>query len=131
MNVSVYIYNKDVDGQSLSAAGLNKHIDENSNICLSIAGIVEKQHDSNVKACLREYVLNCIQWNYIFLVSIDANDQHRKSMLTFNRRLKDECGYYYRNRSVARSFIVFERVHFFPYHFMMKYYHKRLGIEQH
>ena len=127
IDMNVYIYNKEVEGQSMSVEGLNKHIDEHTNICLTLISLVEQANTPKKKVFLEKYVAQCISRNYSFLLMINSTEHHKQVLMDFNKAVKQNS-YYYTNRGVPRTFRFFEATGFVLYPLMMKYYHSRLTI---
>lgn len=127
IDMNVYIYNKEVEGQSMSIEGMNKHIDEHTNVCLELTDLAETADTPEKKRFLMKYASQCISRNYNYLLLIDSTEHNRKVLTDFNDAVKKK-DYYYANRGVPRTFVFFEKSGFALYKVMMKYYHKRLTI---
>ncbi|MBR2726883.1 MAG: glycosyltransferase family 2 protein [Solobacterium sp.] len=127
IDMNVYIYNKEVEGQSMSVEGLNKHIDEHTNVCLELIELAECADSPEKRRFLMKYAAQSISRNYNYLLLIDGSEHNKKVLMDFNKAVK-ENSYYYANRGVPRTFRFFEATGFVLYPLMMKYYHSRLTI---
>lgn len=108
IDMNVYIYNKEVEGQSMSVEGLNKHIDEHTNVCLELTDLAETADTPEKKRFLMKYAAQSISRNYNYLLLVDSSEHNRKVLTDFNDAVKKK-DYYYANRGVPRTFIFLKR----------------------
>jgi len=127
IDMNVYIYNKEVEGQSMSVEGLNKHIDEHTNVCLELTKLAECADTPEEKKFLMRYAAQSISRNYNYLLQINSTDHNKQALMDFNKTVKKNR-YYYANRGVPRTFKFFEETGFVLYSLMMRYYRRRLII---
>ncbi|MBR2728177.1 MAG: glycosyltransferase family 2 protein [Solobacterium sp.] len=127
IDMNVYIYNKEVEGQSMSVEGLSRHIDEHTNVCLELTELAECAGTPEKKRFLMKYAAQSISRNYNYLLLIDSSEHNKQVLMDFNKAVKQNS-YYYSNRGVPRTFGFFEATGFVLYPLMMKYYHSRLTI---
>lgn len=108
LEMEIYCYRRASVGQSMSLAGLEKHYGEQTKVIEVLLEYLHKevQRDS-VRKIYDKLLFGTCWWQYLVLLYIQPNRQHKKDLMYFDSMLRERSPQYY--KQITLPGIVFLR----------------------
>ena len=119
---TLYVYCKDVPGQSMSREGFEKHIEEHMGVCFRILRLISRLPDGAKKDFLTEYAIQCVNRTYGFFLILRPTDLNRHRLYTFDTKLSSEYPEIYGRCQILSGMRAVRAFHFHPYRLLVRYY---------
>lgn len=118
----LYVYCKEVSGQSMSREGFEEHIEEHMAVCLRILRLIRQLPDGKKKEFLNDYAVQCVNRTYGFFLILSPTDLNRRRLYTFDRKLDTEFPDIYARCQIPSWMRAVKAFHFHPYRLLVRYY---------
>ena len=119
---TLYVYCKEVPGQSMSSEGFEKHIEEHMAVCFRILRLISRLPDGAKKDFLTEYAIQCVNRTYGFFLILHPTDLNRRRLYTFDTKLSSEYPDIYDRCQIPSGVRAVRAFHFHPYRLLVRYY---------
>lgn len=125
LDMEIYCYRRASVGQSMSLAGMEKHYAEQTRVIRILLDYMASDvANPAVQKIYDSLLLGTCCWQYLVLLYIKPNRQHKKDLVAYDKMIREKAPEYY-DKIGSRVIDVLRKTHFFGYSLVAIYKKKK------